>query len=64
MATDNYFRQGLPLIESVSIDNNLSQNLSAVTVHWDEDDPMHPYNMNLWRKWLTVITLSMGSLCV
>lgn len=64
MAADNYSRHGLPFMEDVSIDNNLSQNLSAVTVHWDDHDPMHPYNMSLVRKWLRVIILSMGSVCV
>lgn len=34
------------------------------TVDWDENDPMNPRNMGKARKWLIVIIVSMGSLCV
>jgi hypothetical protein len=34
------------------------------TVHWDENDPMNPRNMTKARRWLIVIIVSMGSLCV
>jgi hypothetical protein len=34
------------------------------TVGWDENDPMNPRNMTKARKWLIVIIVSMGSLCV
>ncbi len=34
-------------------------------VGWDgPDDPMNPKNMRTARKWLVVITLAVGSLCV
>ena len=34
-------------------------------VDWDgPDDPMNPRNMSSLRKWLVVITLAFGSLCV
>ncbi|KAJ5815351.1 hypothetical protein N7474_007128 [Penicillium riverlandense] len=34
------------------------------TVGWDENDPMNPRNMAKARKWLIVIIVAMGSLCV
>ncbi|EHY59877.1 hypothetical protein HRR83_009313 [Exophiala dermatitidis] len=37
----------------------------AFEVGWDgPDDPMNPKNMSKGRKWLIVITLAFGSLCV
>jgi len=37
----------------------------AFEVGWDgPDDPMNPKNMNTARKWLVVMTLALGSLCV
>jgi hypothetical protein len=33
-------------------------------VGWDENDPMNPRNMNTLRRWLIVIIVSSGSLCV
>ena len=33
-------------------------------VGWEEGDAMNPRNMNKARKWLIVIIVSMGSLCV
>ena len=34
-------------------------------VSWDgDDDPMNPKNKPVWRKWLVVITLALGSYCV
>lgn len=34
------------------------------TVSWEVDDPMNPRNMGKSRKWLVVIIVSLGSLCV
>jgi hypothetical protein len=34
------------------------------TVGWDENDPMNPRNMSKGRRWLIVVIVSMGSLCV
>lgn len=36
----------------------------AYTVGWEENDPMNPRNMSKARRWLIVIIVSMGSLCV
>jgi len=37
----------------------------AFEVGWDgPDDPMNPKNLHTARKWLVVITLAFGSLCV
>lgn len=33
-------------------------------VGWEEGDALYPRNMNKGRKWLIVIIVSMGSLCV
>lgn len=34
-------------------------------VKWDGDhDPMNPRNMSLWRRWVIVAVISMGSACV
>lgn len=33
-------------------------------VGWDENDPMNPRNMNTLRRWLVVVIVSSGSLCV
>ncbi|KAE8154970.1 efflux pump antibiotic resistance protein [Aspergillus avenaceus] len=33
-------------------------------VEWSDDDPCNPRNMSLVRRWLIVIIVSMGSLCV
>jgi uncharacterized membrane protein YjjB (DUF3815 family) len=34
-------------------------------VGWDgADDPMNPKNMATARKWMVVVTLAFGSLCV
>lgn len=37
---------------------------SGYVVGWDEGDAMNPRNMNKARKWMIVIIVSMGSLCV
>ena len=34
------------------------------TVGWDENDPLNPRNMSKGRRWLIVIIVSLGSLCV
>ncbi|KAJ5088275.1 hypothetical protein N7456_011891 [Penicillium angulare] len=34
------------------------------TVRWDENDPMNPRNMSFARRWMIVIIVSSGSLCV
>lgn len=34
------------------------------TVCWDENDPMNPRNMSKARRWLIVIIVSTGSICV
>lgn len=34
------------------------------TVELNENDTQHPHNLGLVRKWLAVVTVSMGSLCV
>ncbi|OJJ04318.1 hypothetical protein ASPVEDRAFT_136148 [Aspergillus versicolor CBS 583.65] len=36
----------------------------SFTVTWDESDPANPRNFRLARRWLIVILVSMGSLCV
>ncbi|KAJ5230394.1 hypothetical protein N7489_011102 [Penicillium chrysogenum] len=36
----------------------------AYTVGWEDNDPMNPRNMSKARRWLVVIIVSMGSLCV
>lgn len=33
-------------------------------VGWDENDPMNPRNMSTARRWLIVIIVSLGSVCV
>ncbi|KAE8379895.1 major facilitator superfamily domain-containing protein [Aspergillus bertholletiae] len=33
-------------------------------IQWDEDDPDHPFKRSLPARWLTVITVSLCSLCV
>lgn len=37
---------------------------AGYTVGWDENDAMNPRTMNKARKWLIVIIVSAGSLCV
>lgn len=37
---------------------------SEYIVGWEEGDAMNPRNMNKARKWLIVVIVSMGSLCV
>jgi hypothetical protein len=37
---------------------------TGFTVGWDENDPLNPRNMSKCRRWLIVIIVSMGSLCV
>jgi hypothetical protein len=34
------------------------------TVGWDANDPMNPRNMSKARRWLIVVIVSLGSLCV
>ncbi|KAJ5745657.1 hypothetical protein N7520_010839 [Penicillium odoratum] len=34
------------------------------TVRWDENDPMNPRNMSKARRWMIVVIVSSGSLCV
>lgn len=34
------------------------------TVDWDIDDQANPRNLPLSRRWLVVIVMSLGSLCV
>ncbi|KAJ6148991.1 major facilitator superfamily domain-containing protein [Penicillium samsonianum] len=66
MGTRNDSPQGLSLTGNSNSNANstLNPSLSAMIVQWDDNDPMHPYSMSLGRKWLTVVTVSMGSLCV
>jgi hypothetical protein len=37
---------------------------SEILVAWEESDPMNPRNLSLMRRWLIVIIVSMGSICV
>lgn len=37
---------------------------SRFTVTWEEPDPANPRNLGLARRWLIVILVSTGSLCV
>lgn len=37
---------------------------AGYTVGWDEHDAMNPRNMNKARRWLIVVIVSTGSLCV
>lgn len=37
---------------------------AGYTVGWDVDDPLNPRNMSKARRWLIVIIVSLGSLCV
>lgn len=37
---------------------------AGYTVGWDENDAMNPRNMRKARKWLIVVIVSSGSLCV
>ncbi|KJK60594.1 MFS like protein [Aspergillus parasiticus SU-1] len=34
------------------------------TIQWDENDPAHPFKGSLARRWLTVVIVSLCSLCV
>ncbi|KAB8227373.1 MFS transporter [Aspergillus alliaceus] len=44
--------------------NAMSQNTFDRVVQLAEDDPVHPYNIGLARKWLVVTIVSLCSLCV
>lgn len=37
---------------------------ATATTQLDKNDPLHPHNLPLVRKWLAVVTVSTGSLCV
>jgi hypothetical protein len=37
---------------------------SGYTVGWDASDPLNPRNMSKARRWLIVVIVSLGSLCV
>lgn len=37
---------------------------TGYTVGWEENDPENPRNMSKARRWLIVIIVSLGSLCV
>lgn len=37
---------------------------AGYTVGWDADDAINPRNMSKARKWLIVVIVSLGSLCV
>lgn len=37
---------------------------SELLVGWEENDPMNPRNLSLARRWLIVIIISVGSICV
>ena len=40
------------------------ENEPAYTVGWDASDPMNPRSMRKARKWLIVVIVSLGSICV
>jgi hypothetical protein len=40
------------------------ENDAGYAVGWDANDPMNPRNMSKARRWLIVIIVSLGSLCV
>ena len=42
----------------------LPEDDAGYTVGWDPNDPMNPHNMSKARRWLIVIIVSLGSLCV
>lgn len=63
MGTQPGALHGLSL-ENATTGNTLSPRRTGMTVQWDENDTMHPYNMSSVGKWLAVVTVSMGSLCV
>jgi hypothetical protein len=45
-------------------DGEAGDGQSGYVVGWEENDVMNPRNMNKARKWMIVIIVSMGSLCV
>jgi hypothetical protein len=64
MGTRSDSPQGLSFMGNSDGNTTLNPSLSEMIVQWDDSGPMHPHSMNLGRKWLTVFTVSMGSLCV
>ena len=62
-ARSGYFSGGDDSDEPVGDNNTVER--KEFEVAWDgPDDPMNPKNMHVARKWLVVMTLGMGSLCV
>lgn len=47
-----------------SATNERSHFYILATIELNENDPLHPHNLGLVRKWLAVATVSTGSLCV
>jgi len=64
MANQRSNPQELHLSKSNDTNGSLSHYPSTVTVQWADNDPEHPHNLSLKAKWLAVITVSLGSLCV
>ena len=66
-AHGNYFKERepeIPVDSQAKVDVEKSPE-KAFEVDWDgPDDPMNPKNMATARKWLVVVTLAFGSLCV
>jgi hypothetical protein len=62
------------IIEAPSLERRPSQNnenigeinggQSSITSYWTANAPDHPYKMSLSRKWLALVTVALGSLCV
>jgi hypothetical protein len=50
--------------ELVQEDGEAGDGQSGYVVGWEENDMMNPRNMNKARKWMIVIIVSTGSLCV
>ncbi|KNG89065.1 MFS transporter [Aspergillus nomiae NRRL 13137] len=44
--------------------NTIDRRASVEIIQWDEDDPAHPFKRSLMRRWLTVVIISLCSLCV
>lgn len=51
-------------VEGQEADEAAREPDAGYTVGWDEHDAMNPRNMNKARRWLIVIIVSTGSLCV
>ncbi|KOC12608.1 MFS transporter, partial [Aspergillus flavus AF70] len=64
MPTEDGTTRSSDLEQGSDPSKTINERAFVETTQWDEDDPAHPFKRSLAARWLTVVIVSLCSLCV